>query len=489
MSTVGRTLLCVAAMVSSAAAAPPAVTIEHTAVVTETGERVPYDHGLLQVRENRDDPTSKTIAISFSRLPATKPTGAPPIVFLPGGPGANYDDAFTGATENARRRLAMFRRYAEAAEVIVMDTRGQSPRGDSLVQPAVRPRPAQRPSSVADAIGQWKAYAADAIVANRGHDLAGYTIVQVAADVDELRAALGYRTISLLGGSFGSQTCFAMMRLYPTTIARAVLSAVEPIDHGFDMPTQVMAALERIAADADRAPELAPYLPPGGVMAAVRALIKRFEAGPVRVTIPGEREPVVLGLEDLQSWLVPDDDAADWPAFVLTLYRGHYEDWAKKELASRRGPLFTTPINPLIDSSIGASPARIRELRADPAQKFLGDWQAGPHLGSRAAWPTKDIGELRAFVRSDIPLVMIQGDWDTSTPIENMQTQARYFTHAHTIAVHRGEHAPPSRLAREDPAAFAAIVEFFRSGSTTKLPHELTLATPRFTLPAQSLPR
>ena len=481
--TISRIVVCLAAMATTAVAAPPSVTIEHATTTAENGERVACDHGLLHVRENRDDPKSATITISFARLPATRPTGAPPIVFLPGGPGASYDDAFTATTGNGRRRLAMFRRYAEAADVIVMDTRGFSPRGFRLADPPVQPRAAGRASSVADAIGEWKAYAAAAIAANPGHDLGGYTLVQVAADVDELRAALGYRTISLLGTSFGSQTSLAVMRLYPGTVSRAVLSGVEPIDFGFDKPSDVAAALERIAADADRAPELKPYLPPGGMMATIRALIARFEAGPIRVSLAGEREPVVLGLEDLQAWLVPEEDAADWPGFVLSLYRGHYEEWARKELASRRALLFSTPNNPLIDSSIAASPARIRDLRADPARKLLGDWQLEPHVGSRAAWPTKDIGDLRTFERSDIPVVMIQGDWDTSTPIENMQTLARFFTHAHTIVVHRGEHGTPIRLAREAPAAVSAILEFFRSGSTTKLPHELALATPRFALP------
>ena len=95
------------------------------------------------------------------------------------------------------------------------------------------------------------------------------------------------------------------------------------------MPSHVFAALQRIAYDADRDPGLAPYLPKGGMMAAVRALHQRFAAGPIRVTIRddvGKAQTVVLGAEDLQlALLAHTDEAERWPAFILSLYYGHYD--------------------------------------------------------------------------------------------------------------------------------------------------------------------
>jgi pimeloyl-ACP methyl ester carboxylesterase len=384
----------------------------------------------------------------------------------------------------------MFQRYAAAADVIVLDQRGFSARGTRLRTPHVAGGALDRPGSVVATAEAWRTLAAAAGPANPGRDLSAYTVTECAADVAELAAALGYPRISLLGTSFGSQWAFAVMRRYPELVARAVLSGVEPLDHGFDMPSSVLAAMQRIAADADVDPVLQPYLPEGGLMAALAALRERFAGGPIRVEVAdatsGAKHTVVLGLEDLQAAVIPSDADA-WPAFVLALYHGHYEDWARAELAARTGPMFgdTALINPLIDAGLGVTATRARRLEADPAIYLLGTWSFAPHRLSRAAWPTPDLGDaLRMPAPTAIPTVFVQGDWDTSTPIENLADITPAFPASHTIVVHRGEHAQPSRLTRDHPAVFAAIVEFFRTGATAGLPDEIALPVPAFVVPS-----
>lgn len=475
-----------------AADSPRAGTVSITAksVTTADGTVVPYEAGVLHVSENRAAPTSRVIAIGFARFKSRRPGQAPPIIMLPGGPGSSLADALTGTDDNARRRVAMFVAYSAVADVVVFDQRGFSKTGTTLAVPPAPPMPLDRPSSVRASTEQWRAVAKGIAAANRNHDLAGYNVVQCAADVNDLRKALGYQTISLVGGSFGSQWSFAIMRLYPDIVARAVLSGVEPLDNGFDMPSHVFAALARIAHDADRAPGLQPYLPPGGLIAAVRELRERFARGPITVRPAGKPESVVLGLEDFQAALA-GADAADWPAFVLSLYHRHYDDWARDEIASRQKPPFRSAINPLIDSGLGVSAARDHLLQSDPATHYLGTWNFAPHQGSRPAWPTPDLGDaLRAPAIQQTPVVFISGDWDTSTPIENMLGIAPYFPRGRTIVVRREEHAPPHRMTRKHPAVFAALLEFLRTGATADLPVEFTVTpdpftTPRFPPPAR----
>ena len=476
-----RAVVALAALVTTAHAAPGTVTIE---AATRSG--VAFERGTLHVPENRAVAGSKTIAIGFARLRSTH-RDRPPIFFLYGGPGASYLDAFDAATPNADRRFAMLRRYAEVADVVVLDQRGFSQRGTTLTLPASPPLPLDRPSSVAATIAAWSAVARAAPAANPDHDLAGYNLNECAADVDALRRALGYRQLVLLGGSFGSQQSFAVMRRFPATVARAVLVAVEPLDNGFDMPSQVFAALQRIAVDADRAPALKSYLPPGGLMAAVRGLRDRFARGPITVRVG--KKSVVLGLEDVQRALL-FERAESWPAFILALHHGHYDEWARSELADREAPPFDALINPLIDAGIGVTPGRRQLLETDPAVDFLGTWNFAPHLGSRAAWPVPDLGDaLRTPIRSTIPVVFVSGDWDTSTPVENMLAIAPYFPNGHTIVVHRGEHDQLSYQTRTDPPAFAAVLAFIATGATEKLPVEVTLPVPTFSVPAFPAPR
>jgi pimeloyl-ACP methyl ester carboxylesterase len=408
--------------------------------------------------------------------------------------------AFTGARgEWSQHRLDIYARFSAVADVIILDQRGYSTRGTTLQASNHVVVPLDRALTVQALAQAWTAYARGLPAANPNHDLSGYNITQCAADVDDLRKALGYSKLSLLGESFGSQWSFAVMRLYPNTVARAMLSGVEPLDGGFDMPSYVFAAMQRIAFDADQAEKLKPYLPAGGLMAAVHELRDRFARNAVTVRVTdaktGKVESVVLGLEDLQSALIPGDAKA-WPAFILSLYHGHYEGWARDEIAGRKAVTFSQPINPLIDSGIGVTAARRHLLYTDPATQFLGTWNFAPHLGSRAAWPTPDLGDaLRTPVASEIPVLFVNGDWDTSTPLENMLGIAPYFPNSHSIIVHRGVHdvgydrGEPAWRPTQRPEIFAAFLEFLGSGATAKLPAEFSLPMPAFAAPSFPPPK
>jgi pimeloyl-ACP methyl ester carboxylesterase len=451
-----------------------------------TGEIVSYEIGTLYVPENRSKPASRMIGVGFARIKAPHPTGAPPIFWLPGGPGLSVLGSFADTNEAARSRLRAWLAFGAAGDLVVVEQRGYTSRGEMLVETADA-LPLDQPASVQADARAMQALARRAIAHNPDKDLSGYTIEAFAADVDDLRRALGYDKISLFGGSFGSQWALAVMRFHPDSVARAVLSSVEPLNNGFDMPSHVFAALERIAFDADRDPGLAPYLPKGGMMEAIRALHRRFAAGPVRVTVlddAGRKQMVVLGAEDLQlALLAHTDEAEHWPAFILSLYHGHYDAWARQTIEDRAaGPVKL--IGPLADSSLGVTAEREHLLRADPATELLGTWNFESNLASAPDWPTPDMGDAVRRPRvAPIPVVFVHGDWDTSTPIENTLGLLPYFPNGRTILVHRAGHDGAFYQLRESPEAKQALYDFLRTGQTQGLPTEVTLAVPRFELP------
>jgi pimeloyl-ACP methyl ester carboxylesterase len=488
LATMLASLAALAAPAGALARAPAdRIVIEQRSLKLPTGETVDYEIGTLYAPENRSNPASRKIGVGFARIKAPHPTGAPPIFWLPGGPGLSVLGAFTDTDEAARSRLRSWLTFGAAGDLVVVEQRGYTRRGEMLEEMADA-SPLDQPASVrADALAM-QALARRAVAHHPDNDLSGYTIAAFATDVDDLRQALGYGKISLFGGSFGSQWSLAVMRLYPETVARAVLSSVEPLDNGFDMPSHVFAALQRIAYDADRDPGLAPYLPKGGLIAAIDALHRRFAAGPVRVSIQddkGRPQTIVLGAEDLQLALLSrTDEAEHWPAFILSLYHGHYDDWAREVAESRRA----TPvklIGPLVDSSLATSAEREHLLRTDPALDLLGPWDFEANLASKSDWPTPDVGDAVRRPRvNPIPVVFVHGDWDTSTPIENTLGLLPYFPNGHAILVHRAGHDGAFYQLREDPAAKQAVHDFLRTGATTNLPTDVALAAPRFETPA-----
>ena len=189
---------------------------------------------------------------------------------------------------------------------MIIEQRGYTLRGDRLTlpQPAA---PLDRPYSVGDYEQAILDAARHAQAAYPDHDLSGYSITNIADDANDLRRALGYDHISLLGASFGSQWAFAIMRRHPEQVSRAVLSAVEPLDDGYDMPSQVYAVLQRIAfAIAGRQPGsltlIGPLIDTGlGVSPARR---HQLETDPAIAWLGRWNFSAYLGAADI--WQTPD---------------------------------------------------------------------------------------------------------------------------------------------------------------------------------------
>lgn len=455
------------------------------------GSSMPFEIGTLYVPENRDKPTSRLIGVGFARVRAAHPTGAPPVVLLAGGPGVTMLDIVLDHDEAARRRVKAWQAYAQVADLLVVEQRGYTLRGD-LMEIDSRALPLDQPSTTAQDIEVTRDLARRAQVAYPKADLSGYSITQIADDVDDLRRALGYDKVSLVAASFGSQWAFAVMKRHPGRVARTVISSAEPLDHGYDMPSQVFAAFQRIAVEADADPGLKPYLPSGGLIAAMQAVRERFARGPVTVTVQddgGQEGRIVLGLEDYQLALITySANAATFPRFVLSAYHGHYEAWARDAIGWR-GSEKRSLINPLINIGLDMTAERKSLLWSDPALPMLGSWNFAAYLATKGEWATPDAGDaFRRPVQDPTPVLFVQGDWDTSTPIENTLAMLPYFPNGRVVVVHRAQHNGTFALLRSRPEVAAQVYDFLRDGRTAGLPSEVSLdpvvfAKPEFPAP------
>ncbi|MDC0710836.1 hypothetical protein POL68_20340 [Stigmatella sp. ncwal1] len=89
--------------------------------------------GTLFVPENRAAAHSRIIGVGFARIKASRPTSAPPVFVLPGGPARSYLNAFTGGDAAAKKQLAGIVPYTAVGDVVVVDQRGYSKRGEELL--------------------------------------------------------------------------------------------------------------------------------------------------------------------------------------------------------------------------------------------------------------------------------------------------------------------------------------------------------------------
>lgn len=181
--------------------------------------------GYLSVLEDRSKPEGRRIRILVTRAPAVSATPRPdPIVYLSGGPGG------AGSFE-----VAFMVRHGLNAErdVIFVDQRGTH-HADPLLSCPEFEQYLYDAVSVPFAAASTAAVSAAAVKACRdrlaatGVDLAGYNSMENAADIAELRRALGIDRWNVYGVSYGSKLALTVLRDHPQGIRSVVLDSVSP---------------------------------------------------------------------------------------------------------------------------------------------------------------------------------------------------------------------------------------------------------------------
>lgn len=425
-------------------------------IISEDGEQLDIERGLIVVPENRRKAESRSILVHFLRVKSKNPPDdGMPVVMLPGGPGYDYD--FSEA-----RPFAQIQRLSQNRDLIYVSQRGFY--GAPGLVPDLRARfdssmPLDRPRNLEEGLSQEKKSVSEALSywRRRGIDVDGYDMLNIVDDVYELRDALGYNKIILRGCSFGSQWSFAYLKRWPETVDRALLSGVEPLDFAYDSPSWIWASLGRLAEQASRSPALKDQIPEGGLLEAIQSLVIRLEEAPVAVDVidpvNGKLVTVVLGADDLRTRLrgytflmrdTPHENLAHWPRFVLEMVEGDFRFLAALTLDARRNSGSTSLITYSVDNSIGISKSRDLKLADEPENRWL-----AINTGFRSVrdlFSNIDVGDdFRSDQRSVVPTLLVSGDLDWSTPIENAQHALRFLDRGHLVTVKGATHCPLNR--------------------------------------------
>lgn len=466
-------LLLLLAFIPAATGAPRRLTAPDA-----DGLALEAEHGWLDVPENRLADRPARIRLPYYRFKSRARQPASPIFLLAGGPGASWMQRL----EQRREYLEEVEYYRGIADVVVFDQRGAGdarPRLDCPQRARIPHDVPLSPERLATALREALAQCRDQWLA-RGVDLTAYNTVENAADVDALRRALGYRRITLLGGSYGSHLALQVMRDFPATVDRAVLYGVEGPDHTWDDPAAKLATLARIAAEIEHAPELVDAeLPDGGLLGVLAHVLERLEQAPVTVPVgDGDAAPRVLVDAALVRRIAGHragsrDEPLAWPRFLIAMDRGDFSLAGRAALAWRDIPL-DDPVHWSMDCASGISDARRRRLERSPASGLLGD----PNFEYRelcGIWPHRDLGAgFRAPLRSRHPVLILHGDRDTSTPIENAREVAAALPNARLVEVRGGGHGAIYNLYQRWPPMRRRLAGFL-AGGDADFPAHITL--------------
>ena len=427
------------------------------------------ERGMMFVPANRSDKKSAVIGIELYRFKASmkaKP-GTPPIFFLHGGP------SFAGL-ERSLERLGTFEErwlpLLDVSDVVVVGQRGIGSSKPNTIIETTTIFPLDREvieQEVAAAIREvcakekafWEA---------QGVDLSGLTVIEAAADVNDVRKALGYENVIIWGGSFGSHWGMAFMRYYPEIVERAILRGTEGPNHTYDHPGHLWNVYKDVAAEAEKAPELQGLIPEGGLIEAIKTVVERVKKKPVKVTVtdPKTRKPQEVLFTAREAGRLArgySGGLPGWPANVITLYNGNFSEAAKRAVRRQGSRRFSTASFYMLDHGSGITPEREGELKADPAVKILGDINLH-YMMTREVWGSDLGNEFRQNFETNIPSVIVHGTWDTSTPYENALELVPYFKNSKFIPVIRGPHGAIRAAMRTSDKFRKGLMHFAATG-------------------------
>jgi pimeloyl-ACP methyl ester carboxylesterase len=414
--------------------------------------------GTWEVFENREARTGRKIPLHVVVLPATGPDRLPdPMVYFAGGPG----DASIPEGLSVVRGLAPLRRKRDALLVDLRGT-GQSAglfctelKGELSGQGFLDDfLPADKVRACRDRL-------------KKEVDLSWYTTDAAVDDVEEVRTALGYGPLNLIGASYGTRAVQTYMRRHPRSVRTAMLDGVVAPDArlplGLARATQE--ALDGLIAECEGDAACRGAFPK--LRAELDAVVRQVTSEPVRAELKdpsGQPMEVRLSrnglLQTLRYKLYVPSDAAQIPAAIHEAAQGNWKPLAVS--ARLYGNIARSMAEGFFLSVTCAEDvAFIRDEAVAPAVAgtLLGDFRVRQQKAACEGWPTRRLGpEIQAPVVSDVPTLLISGERDPATPAYDGERVARTLKHARQVVIPDAGHG---RDGMRDEGCIAGLAAAF----------------------------
>ena len=434
---------------------------------------VQVDCSWLTVPVNRHARHGSTLRLAVAVVRSPVPNHAPdPVVFVEGGPG------FDNLSVNLPRFALPGDVFLQSRDVVLFDQRGtgmSEPRLDcpEVDQARVRELGEAQPfAAKLDARRQAVRQCRRRLEA-QGVDLNRFNSEASAADLADLRVALGVRSWNLLARSYGSRLALATMRAHPQGIRSVVLDSAYPptlgrLDRLPEAVRSAFATLSKACTEEGACRAGAPDL-----RATVQSIVHRLDAapfegtadlGPAVGTVPlvvtgaGAYADLVAALANtgaipaLPSTITAlangDTTALKQGANAVSLANGTADgaflsiecaDSAQRELTQRAKRLL-------------AAPGQLGDLVLVLAEPYCHDWRVAPLPAS-----------FNDAVKSDIPTLVLAGAFDPLTPPGYGRAVANTLTNATFVDFPASSHGVLNLTGTAQPsdACVVAIVARF----------------------------
>jgi pimeloyl-ACP methyl ester carboxylesterase len=414
--------------------------------------------GSYEVYENRASKTGRKIALHILLLPAfaEKPAADPMFAFA-GGPGQGATEVFPMVTAMVALR--------QKHDLVLIDQRGTG-QSNPLPCPVELTDAALMITGVSASSVQDLAECRKQLETKA--DLTQYTTSYFADDVDEVREALGYDKIDLLGGSYGSLAALVYARRHGDHVRSMVLEGVVPPDYRLPLPfaKTIQASLERLFADCAADSDCHKAFP--NLKAEFEAVVKRLDAQPVTLQFDAQNVTITRGafLSRMRVLLYQPAFVSQLPYMIHRAFEGDMKPYADAVFAMRRA--VGQGIARGMAYSVGCSESvpfiSEADIERETAGTWLGDSDVRTYQKNCGVWPHAKVGkEFLEPVHSDIPALLITGAGDPATPPSEAERAAVGLKHSRIVVIPHGTHLTAS------PCIDKMIVQFVNDGSSTAI--------------------
>jgi pimeloyl-ACP methyl ester carboxylesterase len=421
--------------------------------------------GTLAVYENRATKKGRMINLKIVLLPATTDKREPdPFVYFAGGPGGS-------ATDDAAGLAQAFPRIREHRDMLFVDQRGTGgshPLNCNLYNP----------SDLQSYLGYF--FPLDDVRKCRTEleakaDLTLYTTTIAADDMDEVRAALGYERLNLFGGSYGTRAALTYLKRHPQHVRTAMLHGVSPPDHFMpgDFAQQTERALQGVLSECVADKTCNEAFPK--IQDEEKAVLAQLLKGPVEVEAqkPNASERVKVKLsrdlaaEAIRYMLYAPVPASRVPLAIHLAAQGNFFPLAQAALQYRLNLVAGGSNGMYLSVTCAEDLPWIKPGEGERLAEntFLGDYRLRQQREACTLWPRATIErDYQQPVKSDVPVLILTGEWDPVTPPANGERVSKTLTNSLHIVVPHGAHGLDGLEGMD--CIDAMMVEFIERGTT-----------------------
>ncbi len=298
-------------------------------------------------------------------------------------------------------------------------------------------------------------------------DLTMYTTLIAMADLDEVRAALGYEQINLLGGSYGTTASLSYLRQYPQRVRSVTLTGVAPPDYRIPLPFAkslqhaIDCTLEDCAAEEACRKDFPDLRAEFNSVLAKLETLNPATTKPQSLTMSRE-----IFINALRLLLYSTETARYLPLLIHTSAEG--------EFGPRAGTAFTLGRTLSDQIAFGMHfsvtcaedvpfiPAD--ELARETAGTYLGDFSVRAYQKACELWPQGKVpASFATPVKSDVPVLLFSGDVDPVSPAWIAEAAARHLSNSRHVVVREARHTASNECID------GLMAEFISKGSAREL--------------------